>query len=1767
MSAQYQKLYANGNVVAYVRVGSVQDHLFIWDATDAPATPCDLETLLTSWSKAATGGGGLRRRTLFFCQSFPTNIKPLLDIFLFGGTNFYGMVCYWKDAVFVAGPDFTTFPSKNSQVAQVANMSLYSASSETPASLDDFTISAESTGDTLHLILTKDPTALWQIDGVTGTTINVSPATATNGISMDLAGGASPSGGIGLSLPWPADGASLHPLQRMGFIYAANPESGPPQDPGIPEPCRVWQPRFCETVVSIPGTASRCTVYLDPRDNLGLTPWIPDSGKKKASGFASRLHFDDNALVNSHFYSPSGQRYILQALPQDNAIGRLGPVFNNIDSDGTLSPDNNVMFHPEGAFALPSSPPAAAAATTAPPDLMTGAASTEFVDVSKVTHFSFSPGPAFFSYQTPDLLNSLQTSHISLVSSAMTAPDYHTQPSEAPLFDHMQPLEAPLFDTDKPTYLARRRKEYGNASNPLPFLPFAGLSSDSSTPDGQQIHTFDSTHLSLYRRTHVTRTPPPALALAAAAAPATTMAITPQGVLASVSDNGYNTLYFGSAEATASADFSIQIKSGSPLYDQIQLALASNQLFMVFRNPSADNLKTIQPSAQITSHGFTFSIGINLPPDTPSATPGMSASALLVKFYKGKSLKDLIANPSLWVCQTALAPDGNKPTGSPAQTPWGDIATTTNPDPAIQQLKAIWNDANWQGILALDFPVADMPDILEALRPGLSIPPGQKLPELRAHHLGLNALPVKKDSLDSPSPQRPGSAFGLINYSNDGSKAVTLPNPVDKPPVATPEDTFYSFFVNELYVAFANSQISAFSATVTLGFQHLFWDAVATDATTPAGATKPAKGLVLKGTYEKRPQPNGQPKDVFSLATESPLTVTFPGSMIDQVVVSHAQLSVTSASSAGTDPSIKKIEAFIDFDATLSMKEALTLAFFRVSAIRLSSFGFGFTYDHGIEPAQFDFRFQTGGISADIDFDPSGLPSLLSLLPVKLKGMTLAIDKLLDIETDLHFKSISFGTNLSTKLNFGFLMEIDFGSMGLLSGSQSSLRFPLLLGWSSGGSGRGICFGIQFPAFNGKINIGIQQFIELQAEGAALSPCFDGANLSAIAIQLEQARIVMFGKEWPGGDLGIYIKIPIGSGRKPSWAFALQEDTWSVGGGYRIGIAGSSALTTEDLIDKYFESFENLNDVCGKFPTPHPELDNWSVIGQYEGEASFGIGIAVSDPSVYGVYLSVSDFTFDLLYRRVNDQLGIFSAELALPESLRTMQFGAATVRLPVIRGEIHTDGGYLFDFGFPWNNDFSRSAQVEVYIFLGSGGFYYGDTSYAAVTQFDFAGGYGYPALTAADSGISIRTLRIGYASRGGVGRSFTFGILNAEASLTLFGSLEGASGYESAKGTSLFNPLVYYLGGTMGLMLDISFKVSFPLIQASAHLLAYADLGIVIRRVIVKDTAGNYVLLTLPLVVYTEVGLSISVDVSIKVGCVHITITLRFSTTWRLQFTFGDIKAEPYNKTMALAGAPHGLSLAALAAARAFMPPIAWSSTWKYWNTPQPLTIFATILPCMSGSGAAGSETSVVGTMLLSMENDASGFCDFARFLAAWALLQNSTLSGNPSDYDAISVDLASVIGIQNWLSPGPDPVAPDPAHPAAPPPDPDAIWLDFPKALLDIVSSQFNVTLKPVPPNPDPSTAGPPYAVIPPWPKSQFSYMAPTGWVIVAQPQVNELGTSMAAGDAAFVEYCRHVLVGTVLEIRHIIEAGTAATPPVAAPAMTWGDIWKQMFSSSK
>ena len=1227
---------------------------------------------------------------------------------------------------------------------------------------------------------------------------------------------------------------------------------------------------------------------------------------------------------------------------------------------------------------------------------------------------------------------------------------------------------------------------------------------------------------------------------------------------------------------------------------------------MVLRN----NLKSdsivptvVGVAANLYLNDFVFSIGPEaggtvlspgLPVDTP-ITGFMSASALLVKFFKGKSLNDLVKDTRLWVCQDELAPSGNSDFNL-----WDPFAGGVTDD--LLPLQSIWMDPNWQGVLALNFAIPVLPDLLEALRPGLYSPPGadQKPtdPVLRAHHFGLNAVPIRQTDVAaaSASPTRFCSAFGLIKYDADSTKPPQVPEGNDNAPGVGPTGAYYSFIVQHLQIAFDKSQISNFTAIVDIGFTHLLWDPVTPDPVTPDSGV-PRKTLRLNGNYESRPQPVGPPQDVFSLTTSQLYSLTFDQGYIDSLSITRAQLTVSPIDRSQATPTL---DASILFDATIKLREVSALELFTVNQIRLSSFGLQFHYDRTTSPPTFKFNFSTGGISADIDFDPSTVAgnlvhSVLSLLPLTLKGMTIAIDSIINIETDLDFTPVGFG-GVGKEIHFGFLMEIDFGSLGQLAGSLSSLRLPLLMGWRAVGPGSptgGIAFGIQFPKFNGRIDVGIQQFIRLQADTLNLDHCpaADG-SLAAIAIQLAGARIVMFGQSWPDQNIFLVVFLPVGSGRKVSWAFGVgsSDDDWYVGGGYRIA-PPSAAIDTKQVVTDFVNNLSGINpgSECTMLPKLNSSLDNWAVVGRYQGDGAFQAAVAVYDPKVYGVDISISDFDLDLLYQRVNDQLGIFSIELALPLEARTFQFGAATVRLPVFRMELHTDGGYLIDLGFPWNNDYSRAAQVEVYIFLGSGGFYYGNTSSAADPQLNFDGGYGFSVLDASDAAITnpIRDIRIGYASRGGIGRSFVCGILYAEASLTLFGSLEGSSAYyspprqtgQTGQTGSIFHPVVFAISGTMGLMLDIQITVNFSIIQASSHILAYVDFGIALRRVLAKktrpDTPGayDYYRLTLPVVISTDVSLSVTLDVNIHIGCVNILIHLHFSAIWHVQFTLGGLGIESYSPPQLEAAAvPHHPFLAVEQLplnCAATTVTITWDPGYLYWATPQKLNIYATVLGCLSdatvnGTGDLVAQPAVVGTMLLPVIDQTNGLGDLARFLAGWALLQDTALSGNPADYAALPLTLCHVMKVQEFLSPGPNPYIPDPADPK-PPPDPDFVWQDFPTALLNAIGKQFAPQLNSLKYNSIAPDAIP-YAIIPMWPGSTFSSapLPPGSPIVSVTPaSVKELGVPMPADHAVFVEYCRHLMVELVLEIRQLIEA-TAKDPHDPDTTMLWDDIWKSMFN---
>ena len=257
----------------------------------------------------------------------------------------------------------------------------------------------------------------------------------------------------------------------------------------------------------------------------------------------------------------------------------------------------------------------------------------------------------------------------------------------------------------------------------------------------------------------------------------------------------------------------------------------------------------------------------------------------------------------------------------------------------------------------------------------------------------------------------------------------------------------------------------------------------------------------------------------------------------------------------------------------------------------------------------------------------------------------------------------------------------------------------------------------------------------------------------------------------------------------------------------------------------------------------------------------------------------------------MNDQLGVFSAEANLA-AIGSIQLGAVSARLPSFRTEVYTDGGWLIDFGFPWNNDFRRSFQSEAGVLLGSGGFYFGKVAASAVASLKLdkaQNGFDPPAPSNAYL-INATALRAGVALRVGIGRSIDLGVLKGEASLTAYGSLEGAVAFDP--GTS--NPRLYSIVGVIGVMINIWAELDFVVLHARAEICAYTQLGFELRKVAAMQ-GGKYYAVSLPLTIIAEVGISLHFEVWVKIGCIYVKLfDLNFNARLRLEEPLGELSWE---------------------------------------------------------------------------------------------------------------------------------------------------------------------------------------------------------------------------------------------------------------------------------
>lgn len=276
--------------------------------------------------------------------------------------------------------------------------------------------------------------------------------------------------------------------------------------------------------------------------------------------------------------------------------------------------------------------------------------------------------------------------------------------------------------------------------------------------------------------------------------------------------------------------------------------------------------------------------------------------------------------------------------------------------------------------------------------------------------------------------------------------------------------------------------------------------------------------------------------------------------------------------------------------------------------------------------------------------------------------------------------------------------------------------------------------------------------------------------------------------------------------------------------------------------------------------------------------------IVFNDPLIYGLVIQMSGdkvkifdgLKFEILYKKISDTVGVYQIDLTLPASVRNLDFGAFSIVLPSVGIMIYTNGDFLIDVGFPYNQDFSRSFTVSAIIMgipvLGSGGFYFGKLSSATSKQ-----------VPQSTKGQFNPVMVFGVGMQLGLGYTFNKGILAAGFSLTILGILEGViakwhayNNVEQGSKTQVQDAYYFWIRGTIGIMGKLYGSIDFAIIKASLNVTIYATLS---------TTYESY--RKMPIVL--SVGISVELSVKIDLWLFSITIHLSFSAQLREEFSIG--------------------------------------------------------------------------------------------------------------------------------------------------------------------------------------------------------------------------------------------------------------------------------------
>jgi LysM repeat protein len=333
-------------------------------------------------------------------------------------------------------------------------------------------------------------------------------------------------------------------------------------------------------------------------------------------------------------------------------------------------------------------------------------------------------------------------------------------------------------------------------------------------------------------------------------------------------------------------------------------------------------------------------------------------------------------------------------------------------------------------------------------------------------------------------------------------------------------------------------------------------------------------------------------------------------------------------------------------------------------------------------------------------------------------------------------------------------------------------------------------------------------------------------------------------------------------------------DLQYVGMGQHVALRNSVALNSvSEVIDALKQNMLPVKD-ANRNPLTQPAQQtlvfnkdsHWLFGVQFVALGGIAVSIVFNDPYLYGLLVELSGdvagplkgLSFQLLYKRITDNLGVFKIVLRVPDAFRQIDFGQVSLTLPIIKLDIYTNGNFKVDLGFPTDERFLESFAVQVFPFIGKGGIYFGYLVGAASTT--------VPSIT---NGEFSPVIEMGLALVVGVGKEISKGPLSAGLSLTLQVIMEGTLAWFNPYDQSKSKAMYYRVQGTAALVGRLYGAVDFKVIKVSIAVTARASVTLIVEC-------------------YQAIEVNMTVEVSVQASIKILFIRINFSFGLRLDLSF---------------------------------------------------------------------------------------------------------------------------------------------------------------------------------------------------------------------------------------------------------------------------------------